>query len=344
MTCSILAFLGALIQQGAPDPTTLPAARIVVDEKRAEILIDMPAIELPAHTGHGGGGGYPPVVKVEMPVGGALYGFRVDVVDQDGRPLPAELIHHYNLIDPRSRELFLPISRRMLAAGKETGAQKLPRFLFGMPVAKGQLLVANAMLHNPSETDYPQVITRLVLQYVPEERFWPVFDGYPFQLDVGFPVGDKSFPIPPGKSTRSYEARPAVPGKIVGIGGHMHELGTRIELSEVESGKVIWSASPTVAPDGTVTGIPVGKLYGFFKVGAPIRPDRTYRVTVHYDNTTGETIEAGGMGVVGGLFVPEKGARWPEVNPVDPLFVADAIHYLRIKKVETAEHVHQPEP
>lgn len=323
----------------APDPSTLVAAVVSVDTEAHEIVIELPAIDLAAHSGHHGEAGYPPVVRATLPVEGSLYGFRVELRDTADRPVPDQLLHHFNLIDPNRRELFLPISRRVMAAGQETGEQKLPWFFFGFPIHEGDVLVANAMLHNPTGTEYKGVRTRLVLRYVPAGRPWPLFDGHPFQLDVGFPVGDKSFPLPPGESTRSYEARPLIPGKIVAIGGHIHEMGTRIELTEVESGRLIWSAAPSVGPDGEVESVPIGKLWGLFKVGAPVRPDRTYRVTVHYDNTTGATIEEGGMGVVGGLFVPARGFEWPLADKTDTLYIQDALHYMRVKQ-EAPAHIH----
>ena len=334
-----------------PDVAALPEATVRVDEKARELIIDLPAIPLPAHTGHHGAGtgGFPPVAKVVMPIAVSLYGFRVETVDEAGNVLPSQLIHHYNLIDPANRELFLPISRRIMAAGQETGAQKLPRFFFGVPLEQGDVIVASAMLHNPTTVDYASVTTRLVLQYVPAGKFWPLFDGYPFQLDVAFPVGDKSFPLPPGESSFSYEARPSVPGKIVAIGGHLHDYGTRIELTEVESGKVIWSAAPELDDEGHVAGVPIGKLFGLFRVGAPITPDKTYRVTVYYNNPTGRQLAEGGMGVVGGLFVPARGYDWPAADTSDQLYLSDAAHYLRLEEsgvtapaADSGQHTHPP--
>ena len=354
MTYPILALVLALAASPdttliltTPDPTLLPVAKVAWDEKKKEIQVDLPGIPLPMHTGHhGGGGGLPPVVRFEMPVDAALYGFRVEVVDGQGKALPLELIHHFNLIDPNHRELFLPISRRVMAAGKETGAQQLPWFLVGVPYRKGSLLVATGMLHNPSMTDYDDAHMRLVLQYVPMTRPWPVFDAMPWQLDVAFPVGDKSFVLPPGESSRSYQGSPSVAGKIVAVGGHVHELATRIELRDVSQDKVIWSASPSLDKEKNVVGVPVGKLYGFGRLGYPIRPDHTYRVTVYYNNTTGEPVEAGGMGVVGGVFVPERGLTGPAADKADTLYVADAEHFLRVQKPKADsaaahEHVHQ---
>jgi hypothetical protein len=330
-----------------PDPALLAVAKVALDEKRQEIQVDLPGIPVPMHTGHhGGGGGLPPVVRFEMPVDAALYGFRVEVVDGQGKALPLALIHHFNLIDPNRRELFLPISRRVMAAGKETGAQRLPWFLVGVPYRKGSLLVASGMLHNPTMTDYDDVHMRLVLQYVPISRPWPVFDGIPWQLDVAFPVGDKSFPLPPGESSRSYEASPSVAGKIVAVGGHVHEMATKIELRDVTQNKVIWSASPTLDQEKNVVGVPIGKLYGFGTLGYPIRPDHTYRVTVTYNNATGEPVAEGGMGVVGGIFVPERGVKWPTADKADTLYVADAKHFLRVHQpsadsAAAPEHAHE---
>lgn len=349
MITTTLGLLAALATAQTPDLGLLAEAKVAVNPETKEITIDLPAIPLPAHTGHhGGGGGLPPVVRARLPIAASLFGFRVELRDADGAPLPGSLIHHVNVIDPHARELFLPISRRVMAVGTETGGQQLPWFLFGLPVTEGTELVANAMLHNQSDIDYPAVTTRIILRYVPGSRPWPVFDGYPFQLDVLFPVGDKSFPLPPGKSSKSFEARPSVAGKIVGIGGHLHDYGTRIELTEVETGRVIWSAEPTLDAEGKVSGVPIGKLYGFFRVGASITPDMTYRVTVHYDNPTGEVLPEGGMGVVGGLFVPARGATWPLADKTHALYQQDAMHYLRLLALEPvagesqAAHQHPP--
>lgn len=318
-----------------PDPPLagLPTARTVVHPERGEIVIDLAPQDLPAglvHEEHGHGydtRGLVPASIAVLQAQGALYGFRAEVIDSLGRPLPSVLIHHVNVIDPDQRELFLPISRRLAAMGRETGSQALPWLFFGVPFERGQRLVVNAMLHNPLGASYYGVRVRVVLRYTPARRPWPLFDGAPFQLDVLFPVGDKSFDLPPGRSERSYEASPAVPGTIVAIGGHMHDYGVRIELANATTGKVIWSAEPVRDAEGRLASIPVGRLYGLTRLGARVVPGERYRVTVVYDNPTGRTLPAGGMGVVGGLFVPDDSVRWPGVQPSDSLYVRDLLHY-----------------
>ncbi len=326
----------------------LPAAVVTIDAERNELILELPSTDLPAgltheamHGGHGDGGhgghgaaragpGWPPVTLVTLPASGAIHGFRVELVDSAGTTLPRELLHHLNLIDPYRRELFLPISRRVLAAGQETGGQELPWLVFGLPFRKDERWVLSAMLHNPTAVSYRGVRTRLVLRYVAGTRPWPLFAVSPWQLDVLFPVGDKAFDLPPGRSEKSYEASPAIAGSIVAVGGHVHERAVRIALTDVSSGEVIWEAAPATDAAGRVASVPVGRLYRWNRLGARVRPDHRYRVTVEYDNPSDGVVRQGGMGVIGGLIVPANADAWPAADVTDTLYLQDLRHYLRL--------------
>jgi hypothetical protein len=304
-------------------------ARAYADPAHGEIFIELTPTDLPAHASHHDVV-QPPVAMLRMPASGSLYGFRVEVVDGAGHQLPPALLHHFNLIDPDHRELFLPISRRMIAAGKETGPKRIPWFLFGFPVTRGERVIATAMVYNPTDSSYHDARVRLVLLYTPAGRPWPLFAAEPFQMDVAFPVGDKAFDVPPGRSSRSYEGSPAVPGTIVAIGGHLHEYGTRLEFVDETTGRVIYRGAPRTDSTGDVVGMPVARLYGLFHLGAHIDPSHRYRVSAYYDNPTGDTIPEGGMGVVGGLFVPDRGTTWPATDPSDTLYQQDFRHAMRL--------------
>jgi hypothetical protein len=288
----------------------------------------------------------PPIAILKLPASGSLYGFRVEMVDSTGRQLPSELIHHFNLIDPDHRELFLPISRRMIAAGKETGSKQIPWVLFGFPVHKGERVLASAMLENRTGVSYYQARCRLVVLYTPSSRPWPLFRAEPFQMDVAFPVGDKSFDLPPGRFARSYEGSPAVPGSIVAIGGHVHELARRLEFVDVTSGDTIYGATPATDSAGDITGVPVERLYKWGRLGFHIVPAHRYRVTVYYENPTDRVIPNGGMGVVGGLFVPDRGTFWPASDPADSLYARDLRHAMRLtgapEMMMMSGHSHHP--
>ncbi len=300
-------------------------ATITVGPKHDELVLELPAIDLPA-----GSMALPPASIAEFPVNGSIYGFRAELLDEHGRRLPAELLHHMNVMNPTERELFLPISRRVLASGRETGEIHFPWLLIGTRVHSGEQVLANVMLHNPTAVGYHGVRVRMVLNYVPEHRPWPFLSVLPWQLDVGFPVGDKSFDLPPGRSERSYEGRPAVPGKVVAMGAHMHEYGRTIELWDATTEKLLWHGEAVSPAPGQPAAVPVTKFWGITGIGVRITPEHRYRVRVIYENPTGQTLAAGGMGVIGGLFMPDRKAVWPATNPNDSLYQKDVRHFMRV--------------
>ncbi|HMA44466.1 MAG TPA: hypothetical protein VKO86_10630, partial [Gemmatimonadales bacterium] len=224
LTLALLPLQLLLLFRGSDTPMdwvrSLPAATVALHPDQHELVIELAPVDLPAgmmhdhamagmdmpgmpmseHSAHNPA--YPPVMGVDLPLTGWMSGFRIELVDSAGRAVPSELLHHYNLIDPNHRELFLPISRRVLAAGSETGAVHMTRWLFGAPFVKGDRLVASAMLHNPTMQSYRGVRTRLILTYADDGHWYPLLRAYPWQFDVAFPVGDKSFDLPPGRSEK----------------------------------------------------------------------------------------------------------------------------------------------
>ncbi len=325
---SLILAVGVFTPAAAQETTV----RIKDDPGRDRMVITIGRFDLPvpqadmghSHTHHGV---FPPVGTVEIPVNGYITGFDYEVVDGEGNQLPKSLIHHLNLIDPRHRELFLPISQRMLAVGKETGAHSMPWLLFGYPVAAGNPMVVSAMMHNPTGKPYHDVEVHFYLDYVKVGRPWPLFEVYPFQLDVQFPAGDKSFDLPPGRITRSYEASASMDGKIMVIGAHLHEYAVNIRFEDATEGKLIWEGLPLEDDKRELTGVTMGRLYR--KLGARIYADHRYRVSVTYENPTSDTIPSGGMGVVAGVFMPRGGYAWPHADPSNLWYALDRAHYMR---------------
>lgn len=322
--------LVGLLAGAAPAQVQAPIVQLEDDRARNALVItvgpmDMPASHGDEHETHAGV--FPPVTSVRVPRDGYVYGFDYEIRDGAGRLLPRDLLHHLNIADPTHRELFLPIAHRVFAIGRETGAQSMPWLLFGHPLTQGQELLVSAMMHNPTHEGYSGVSLRLTLRVVPASRPWPLFRVYTWQLDVAFPAGDKSFDLPPGPSSRSYEARPAMAGRIMVIAGHLHPYATGITFEDVTAGRVIWEGKPIGGPEGELEGVTMGRLYR--KLGAKIEPDHTYRVTVSYHNPTDQTIPDGGMGVVGGLFLPSGDAAWPAADPSAELYRLDLRHYRR---------------
>lgn len=315
---SILAAFAAPL--GAQESSHL----VVTDHPEDKTLvIALGPIDLPARTSHHALEQLA-VQEGIVPFDLMIRGFRIEAVDGDGNPVPQTVVHHANILDPERRELFLPIMRRVLAASHETKPQRLPAWVFGLPLVGGDRFLALCMLHNPTDVSYEDVMIRFVLEYERGTRsgLLPLYTIYPFHLDVMFPLGSKAFDLPPGEYSKSWEGSPAIPGGIMGMGGHLHQYATRLVLEDVTTGDILYDVRPDVHDDHGIEEVPVIR-YTRRGIGRPIYPDHVYRVTAYYDNPTGAMIPEGGMGSVAGAFVPYADAAWPLADPTEELFAAD---------------------
>jgi hypothetical protein len=331
---SVVLLAAALIAAlTGPGPESLPRAAILVDSAAHRLVIELPPVDLPAQ--HGGDDAMVglPLCQVLVPLSASLYSARVEVVDETGRPLPRDFLHHFNLSDPEHRELFLPIGLHLLAASKETPQIDIPRLLFGLPLERGARLIAGAMLANSSPVAYHHVRVRLVLHYVPASRPWPLYRTYPWAMDVQYPLGrpptgSKAFDLPPGRTVRFWEGSPAIGGTILGLGGHLHDYGVSLELRDVTASKVLWHGKP-ITDGPRVLSFPLARFYSWRRLGIHVDPAHRYRLTAVYENPTGRLIPDGGMGAVAGLFVPDHGAVWPPVDTTDSLYRQDLLATIR---------------
>src|SRR5438445_303465 len=168
---AVLFLVVLLAARRGPGPETLPDATVLVDSGAHELVIQLPPVDVPAAGSSGETMVGLPLCQVLVPVDASLHSSRVEVVDGSGRLLPHEMLHHFNLSDPEHRELFLPIGLHLLAMSRETPTITIPRLLFGLPLARGQRLIAGAMLANRSEMAYRRLHVRLVLHVIPAHRY-----------------------------------------------------------------------------------------------------------------------------------------------------------------------------
>lgn len=327
----VVLFLWTTFVNPASSQTSIQPVSTQVD--RSNLVVESIPVDVPipmAMDGedHDHAAVFPPIVKFELPVDGYIYGFDYELLDESGETVPRELLHHFNVLDPTRREIFLPIARRVFAAGKETGPYKMPKTLLGIAFSAGDSLILSTMLHNPTTTAYEGVRLRLTINYVKRGLPWPLGRAVPFQMDTRFPTGDKSFDLPPGQTSASWEGRPITEGRILALGGHLHEFADRIYLQDVESGDTLWTGNPEYDESGNLQKITRGEFYG--TIGILLKDGHSYRVTAEYDNPTADTIPDGGMGVVAGIFVPSDPDYGFHSDAADSLYQIDMTHFLRL--------------
>ena len=298
-----------------------PAAAGVITVRDTDpVILELPPVDLPAGALHDAIP-QPPPLATTLPRSGWIRGFTLSIEDAGGRPVPQVVIHHVKLLTPDRRDLFSPAMRHLLAAGSETQPLMLPA-LFGYRVEAGDSVLLSGMVHNPTDTSWKGVRIRLHVQYTADQEWPEPVHVLPFFMHVTEPGMPSHYDLPPGPSQRSWDLRPAIPGRILGVGGHIHRYGTRLRIEDVTSGDVIWDATVKRDANGNVVDVP--RSYFILRTGVPIHPDRVYRVTAYYDNPTNDTLREGGMGAVAGIFLPDGDAAYPAIDRTDPVYLRQA--------------------
>ncbi|HEU4570845.1 MAG TPA: hypothetical protein VFS07_09770 [Gemmatimonadales bacterium] len=260
-----------------------------------------------------------PLLYFKWPMTAYLRGFRLELTDSAGRPLPRRLLHHLNLVNFGRRQLFYAVPERTLAVGQETPDIMLPKTV-GIPVEAEWPMALVLAWHNETAEPIPAVNVTLVLSWSPTTltpRPTPVLPVY---MDVVDPVAKPvTFDLPPGRSR--YEADFTLPtsGRIIGIGGHAHDYATGIALEELRPDgrpRIVTRLRTTLDSAGRLLGIEQ-KLPGIRSAGIPLTAGRRYRIVGTYDNPNPDTLRAGAMIHVVFLYAVTDPAKWPAVDPED---------------------------
>jgi uncharacterized protein YwbE len=167
------------------------------------------------------------------------------------------------------------------------------------------------------------VYLKITMLWMPKNQNPQPVNSMPLYMDVNLTVGgSNTFDVVPGKSTKSYQFTLPVSGRLLGVGGHMHDYGVRVRLEDGETGKVLTMVTATRDSAGHVSKVS-RKLFGVTGEGLKLKANHPYRVVGEYDNPTGETIIKGAMAHMVGLFVPDDMSKWPAIDPSDPTYQRD---------------------
>ena len=323
--CAILASTSPSRQHKGADPS--PTVRI--DSSRHELILTSGPFDLPpllttasdVMMDHGATHDTP-LQEFFWPVDGWLRGFRFEVLDRAGRPLPRRLMHHVVILNFDRRQLLYSMSERVFGAGTETADASVPRTI-GVPFPRNTHMGMYVAWHNDTGEELRGVQLRLTMQWIPSNQNPPPVSVLPLYMDVNLTVGgSNTFDIPPGRSSRSHEFTLPSGGRLLAVSGHLHNYGVMVRLEDVESGKTVTRVEPTIDPNGEVNGMR-RRLFGVSGEGIRLRAGRRYRVVAEYNNTTGSALVNGGMAHMVGLFAPDDLSKLPPIDPDDPTYRRD---------------------
>ena len=334
-----LVVIGSLVS-GGPDQ---PQATVKVDSARKEVVVTagpfvVPSMppgmnheEMEMMDDHS-----TPIIRFEWPVEGWLRGFSVEVTDADGRPLDRRLIHHLIGVNFDRRQLVYPAIERLFGIGQETDDASVPRSI-GVPMRPGLRLGMYMSWENESGKDLDGVRIRLRLAYSPKNLNPRPLDALPIYMDVNLTVGgDNTFDIPAGLSEKAHEFVVPTSGRLLGVGGHLHDYGVAVRLEDAENGKVLARVKASCTAEGKVTRVS-RTLFGISGRGLRLTAGHRYRVVGVYQNPTGQVIVQGAMAHMVGLFVPDDYAQWPRLDPADPTLQEDLAS---LEEMGKSQHKH----
>jgi len=312
--------------------------RITVDSANSRIIVSTGPFHLPAkppgmegmdmHGMHGMEGmegmehhTLSHFMRFDWPVDGWLRGFRVDMTDASGKPLPGKLLHHLIGVNLDRRQLVYHAVERLFGWGSETDPVELPSGL-AVPLKDGEHLGMYAMFDNETGKDVDAYL-RVTIPYVSTATGKKPRAVLPLYIDVNNVIGGTTtFDVPPGKSKHSFEFVIPTSVRVLAVGGHMHDYGESVSLEDAETGKVLVKLKAKRDKQGHVEG--VGRfVFGYNTDALHLVAGHRYRVVGEYDNPSDSVAKDGGMAHINGAVVPDDVSKWPVLDPNDPLVQKD---------------------
>ena len=311
-TCIVTIALGVCAGTGATFGQAESDIRIQANPARGEIMVSVGPIDIPAATAYSH---HPAEARMRFrwPSDGWLRGYRIDLVDAQGRTLPRALLHHAGVANLDRRQLPYPSVERLVAVGRETPPILLPDSM-GIPLVAGQDLMMYYALVNPAAEPITNVTLRLTVAWTAPRANAPR-NVFPLFLDAnpGDADGIRAFDLPPGVSATSAEFRLPTGGRLRALGGHLHDYAVEIRLEDVVTGKVLARLKTKRHSDGRLISVDATKFL-FTRGGLRLSPNHPYRVVGIYDNPTPAVITGGAMAFLAGPFIPDDVSKWPAVD------------------------------
>jgi hypothetical protein len=325
----VSALLAVALVAGVDSGPPEPKVTLAVDSSRKELVITAGPFDLanmPPMEDHAmmdlGMSHDTPIQQFTWPMDAWFRGFHLEMVDGQGRPVTRDVIHHMIMVNFSRRMLLYQGPERLMGAGSETEDIVVPKTI-GVPMDAGMKLGMYVAWHNSTGQDLHGVYMKLTMLWTPKNQNPRPVNALPIYMDANLTVGvSNTFDVPPGKSQKAYEFTLPVGGRLLGVGGHLHDYGVRVRLEDAETGKVLTTVTATRDSAGKVLKVS-RKLFGVSGDGLKLKAGHRYRVVGEYDNPTNVTQVRGAMAHMSGIFSPDDMSKWPAIDPANPDYQRD---------------------
>ncbi|HLC14566.1 MAG TPA: hypothetical protein VJK31_15050 [Chthoniobacterales bacterium] len=274
-----------------------------------ELTLRVGPVNLPAHTDPMAVA-QPPVFFLTIPFDGWLTAFHPRLANSRGHSLPNKLLHHAAFYDTERTDFLCPKSEEhIFGAGTEMSDwPAIPGF--GYRVKKGDRIRISTMFANPTSKNYPDAFFEVRIDYhiaQSSSNAATLKDIYPAWFDV-MGCGKSAYDLPSGQSTRAGEFKLRFSGRLLAVGGHLHDYGEWLVLKDPATNETIVSLAPQLDPSGRISSIPIVLFAD--RGGFAVRRGDLLEVTDAYNNPTGKSMPGAAMGIVVGYFLPDDPAAF----------------------------------
>ncbi|MGH9432875.1 MAG: hypothetical protein ACRD3T_15160 [Terriglobia bacterium] len=237
----------------------------------------------------------------KIPFDGWLTGYHPQMVDGSGKPAPGRLLHHVAFYDlARTNMLCSSKPDHIFGAGGEMNDWPVQPG-FGYAVRKGDRILVNTMYRNDLGKTYSNIYFQVKVNYQLAGNGTALKGVYPAWFDVK-ECGNSSYDLKPGRNVNRGEFRMRYQGRLLGVGGHLHDFGNELILADATHNKTIAVLHPKLAPNGKILSMPIVSFA--HQGGYPLERGDVIKVTAIYNNPTGHELKNGAMGIVVGYFLP----------------------------------------
>ncbi len=238
---------------------------------------------------------------LEIPFDGWLTAYHPRMTDALGQTLPGRMLHHVAFWNTERSDFLCPNKEEHIfgAGGEMNDWPAQPGI--GYRVHKGERIRVSSMFHNPTATSYADAYLEVRIEYRRAGEGQPLMSVYPTWFDV-MQCGNSGYDLAAGHNHRSGKFRLNYSGRLLGVGGHLHDYGRGLTLKDLSRGETIAALTPETNSAGQIVKMPVVLFTD--RGGYALPKGEEIEVDADYDNLTGKPLPEGAMGIVVGYFVP----------------------------------------
>ena len=312
-----------------------------------ELTVRIGPVSLPPHTDHMTAA-QPPVLFLVIPFDGWLTAFHPRLTSARGHALPNRLMHHAAFYNTERADFLCPNKEEhIFGAGSEMNDWPAISGV-GYRVKKGDRIRISAMFANSTAKNYPDVFFEVRIDYqiaqsmvnagekaaahaksnasanekinertsaaesfssvAPAPDLKPALkDVYPAWFDV-MGCGNSSYALPPGQSAKTAPFDLRFSGRLLGVGGHLHDYGEWLVLKNVTTNETLATLAPSLDSSAHILSMPVALFTE--RGGFVVHRGDVLEVTDAYNNPTGKSLPDAAMGIVVGYFLPDDPAAF----------------------------------